>query len=66
MVPTVLAPDAVPEPGLEDVVARLDDGEAPAAAVRGLGGEHRQQGKEPIWTKTMLRVRPSSRPWSSR
>ena len=42
-VPTVPEPDAVPEPCLEDLVGRVDHGEAPAAAVRGIGDEHRQQ-----------------------
>jgi hypothetical protein len=46
VVPAVLAPDAVPEPGLDDLVDRVHDGKAPAAAVRGIGGEHRQQDQD--------------------
>src|SRR6266508_1650318 len=43
VVPAVLPPDGVPEPGLDDLVGRVHHGEAPAAAVGGVGGEHRQQ-----------------------
>jgi hypothetical protein len=43
----VLAPDAGPEPCLDDLVGRVHHGEAPAAAIRGLGGEHRQQHEDP-------------------
>jgi len=46
VVPAVLPPDAVPEPGLDDLVGRVHHGEASAAAVGGVGGEHRQQDQD--------------------
>ena len=66
VVPAVLTPDAVPQPRRDGQERGVDEGEATPAAPAASAVNTASRTSTPIWTKTMVRVRPSSRPWSSR